>query len=249
MAVDRSLGPYLQSDRLMARRPALDFADLEASLGYRFRDRSLLERALTHISALPGTPADGPHYERFEFLGDRVLGLAVADLLFAAFPDETEGALSRRLAALVRKETCADVAGEWGVAPYVRLGVGERQSGMRKAASLLGDICEAVIAAVYLDGGFEAARALVDRGFGGRLAAALTSKRDAKTALQEWALAQGLPVPVYEEAGRTGPDHAPVFVMAAMVEGHPSAAGTGGSKKIAEQAAAAEFLRRAGIGS
>lgn len=231
----------------MARRPALDMAELEASLGYQFADRDVLMRALTHISALPGTPANGPHYQRLEFLGDRVLGLVIADLLFRTFPEENEGDLSRRLADLVRKESCAEVADQWGISPFIRLGTGEKLAGMRKKAALLGDVCEAVIAAVYLDGGFEAARGLIERSFGPRLSVSQRSRRDAKSALQEWAMGKGLVVPIYREVRRTGPDHAPVFVIAAEIPGFLSAEGEGASKKVAEHAAATAFLRREGI--
>ena len=161
----------------MARRPALDLAELEASIGYTFADRELLTRALTHISALPGTPSNGPHYQRLEFLGDRVLGIVIADMLFRTFPSEDEGDLSRRLADLVRKESCAEIAEQWGVSPYIRLGTGEKLSGMRKKSALLGDVCEAVIASVYLDGGFDAARLLIERSFGPRLSASKRSRR------------------------------------------------------------------------
>ena len=231
----------------MARRPALDLSELEASIGYTFADRELLTRALTHISALPGTPANGPHYQRLEFLGDRVLGIVIADMLFRTFPSEDEGDLSRRLADLVRKESCAEIAEQWGVSPYIRLGTGEKLSGMRKKSALLGDVCEAVIASVYLDGGFDAARLLIERSFGPRLSASKSSRRDAKSALQEWAMGKGLPVPVYREVRRTGPDHAPVFVIAVEIQGYPSSEAEGPSKKIAEHAAATALLRREGI--
>src|SRR6478752_7536700 len=115
----------------MARRPKPDLAVLEHSIGHVFKDRALIDRALTHISALPGTPADGPHYQRLEFLGDRVLGLAVASLLYRTFPTASEGELSRRLAHLVRRETCAEVAAAWNIGPHIRLGIGEMQSGLR----------------------------------------------------------------------------------------------------------------------
>ena len=241
--------PHLQPDSLslMARRPALERSDLEASIGHVFVNGELLTRALTHISALPGTPASGPHYQRMEFLGDRVLGLVIADLLYRTFPDEDEGALSRRLADLVRKESCAEVSEAWGVSPYIRLGTGEKQSGLRKKTALLGDVCEAIIAAVYLDAGLEAARALIERSFGPRLAAGHRSRRDAKSALQEWAMGKGLVIPLYREVRRTGPDHAPVFVIAAEIPGFEPAEGEGTSKKTAEHAAAAAFLRREGI--
>jgi ribonuclease III len=231
----------------MAKRSPRDFSALEAKLGYQFRDVSILEQALTHISALSGSSADEPHFQRLEFLGDRVLGLIISDSLYRRFPTEDEGSLSKRLADLVRKETCASVAQVWEVGPYIRMGHGEKQSGLRKKTALLGDVCEAVIAAVYLDGGIDAARALVERGFGDQLDRAPAKQRDAKSALQEWALGLGLPIPLYREVSRSGPDHAPQFIIAASVEGYAPAEGEGASKKAAEHAAAARFLEREGV--
>ncbi|PSC03237.1 ribonuclease III [Alsobacter soli] len=232
---------------MAARRPKPDLSALEETLGHSFSDRSHLERALTHISALRGTPSNGPHYQRLEFLGDRVLGLVVAQMLFEAFPKASEGELSRRLGHLVRKETCAEVAKGWDVGPYIRLGPGEIQSGLRKKDAILGDVCEAVIAAVYLDGGFEPARALVERDFGPKMSEPGRAKRDPKTMLQEWALAQARPIPTYEERDRSGPDHAPMFRIAARVDGFRECEGEGPSKRIAEQSAAEAFLRREGV--
>lgn len=247
MAVDGPLGAAVQAGRLMARaKPG--FAELEEAIGHRFTDRSLAERALTHISALPGSPAEGPHYQRFEFLGDRVLGLAVADMLFRAFPQATEGELSRRLAHLVRRETCAEVATAWSVSRHVILGVGERQSGLRKKEALLADVCEALIAAVFIDGGYAAAVAVVERAFGPKMDEPGRSVRDAKSSLQEWAMGRGLPAPRYDEVARSGPDHAPQFRIAAVVSGFDPIEAEGRSKRLAEQAAAQAFLRREGLG-
>jgi ribonuclease-3 len=243
MALDSALEQVVQDRPLMARkRPEL--SALEEAIGHRFTDRSTLERALTHISALPGTPAGGPHYQRLEFLGDRVLGLAVASLLYRTFPTASEGELSRRLAHLVRRETCAEVAAAWTIGPHIRLGIGEMQSGLRKKEAILADVCESVIAAVYLDAGFEAAAALVERGFGPKMAEPGRSVRDPKSALQEWALSLSLPAPVYREVERSGPDHAPVFRIAALVQGYEPCEAVGKSKRLAEQAAAIGFIRR-----
>jgi ribonuclease-3 len=231
----------------MARRPTLELSELEDNIGHNFADRDLLVRALTHISALPGTPASGPHYQRMEFLGDRVLGLVIADMLYRSFPLENEGDLSRRLADLVRKESCAEVAEAWDVSPHIRLGTGEKQSGLRKKGTLLGDVCEAIIAAIFLDAGLGAARSVIERSFGPKMMVSLRSRRDAKSALQEWAMGKGLTIPVYREVGRTGPDHAPVFLIAAEITGFAPVEGEGQSKKTAEHAAAAAFLLREGI--
>jgi ribonuclease-3 len=230
----------------MARR-GQDPGPLEEAVGHRFTDRKLLDRALTHISALHGTPADGPHYQRLEFLGDRVLGVVVADMLYRAYPRESEGGLSRRLGHLVRRETCAEVALAWGVGPYLRMGTGEAQAGLRKKEAILGDVCEAIIAAVWLDAGWDAARAVVERAFGPKMTEPGRSRRDAKSTLQEWALARGLAVPDYVLAERAGPDHAPRFRVAATIAGYEPCEGEGLSKRMAEQAAAQAFLVREGL--
>lgn len=227
------------------KKPPLE--SLETAIGYVFADRSLLERALTHISFLEG-PGRLLSYQRLEFLGDRVLGLAVADMLFRAFPDDEEGAMSRRLSDLVRKETCAAVAADWGVGPHVKLGMGEAQSGGRKRLTTLGDVCEALIGAVFLDAGYETARAMVERAWQERLHAPIRPPSDAKTALQEWAQARALKAPTYRLVSRSGPDHNPRFVIAVDVETQVPAEGEGKSKRLAEQAAATAFMAREGIG-
>ena len=249
MALDGALEPPVQARSLtcMARRPKPDLATLEATLGHRFADRAHLERALTHTSALKGTPSNGPHYQRLEFLGDRVLGLAVAEMLYRAYPKASEGELSRRLGHLVRQETCAEVAESWDVGPHIRLGQGEIQSGLRKKAAILGDVCEAVIAAVYLDAGFDVARTLVERDFGPKMSEPGRATRDPKSMLQEWALGKAKPVPVYQERDRSGPDHAPMFRIAAVVDGVKDFEAEGPSKRLAEQAAAEGLLRREGV--
>jgi len=165
-------------------------------------------------------------------------------MLCEAFPEESEGELSRRLAALVRKETCAEVAEEWGVGPHMRLGEGEAQTGGRQKRALLGDICEAIIGAVFLDGGAAAAERVVRQAFAGRMTAGGDDLRDAKTRLQEWAQARGLAAPRYLVIARSGPDHAPSFEVAVEVKGFEPAPGAGASKRAAEQAAAAAFLKR-----
>lgn len=205
------------------------------ALGHEFADPSLLEEALTHRSAGVGRIIG---YERLEFLGDRVLGLVVADMLMDAFPAENEGALARRLAALVREETLADVARDIGLGAEIRLGSGESEGGGRENNAILADVCEAVIAAIYRDGGLETARRFIERHLAGRLAAELSPPQDAKSALQEWAQGRGLPLPVYRIVERDGPDHAPRFTISVEVAGKPPASATGHSKRIAEQAAA-----------
>ncbi len=223
----------------MTKRSKAELSDLETRLGRRFVDRELATLALTHLSA---PAARGRSYQRLEFLGDRVLGVVVADQLYRAFPHATEGELSMRLAKLVRRETCAEIAAEWDVGPHVVLGVGEARCGGRKKAAILSDICESLIGAVYLDGGFEAARDLILRGWGARLTADAEPARDPKTALQEWAQARALAAPRYEEAARSGPAHAPLFVMRVELPGYGPATGEASSKRAAEQAAARAFL-------
>jgi len=196
-------------------------------------------RALTHSSMATPNRDDN---QRLEFLGDRVLGLVMAEALLSQDQAATEGQLAPRFNALVRKEACADVAREIDLGAVLKLGRSEMLSGGRRKEALLGDAMEAVIAAVYLDAGFEAARAVVLRLWGARVGAVKEDARDAKTALQEWAQARGLPPPDYVELARTGPDHAPVFTIAAQLKSGQSAEATAGSKRQAEQAAARALL-------
>jgi ribonuclease-3 len=248
MALHGSLEPDLQHHQVSKAaeggRKAPDTARLEATLGHRFNDKALLATALTHMSAEELRLAS---YQRLEFLGDRVLGLSIADMLFRRYPQSEEGDLSRRLADLVRKETCAEVAQSWNLGQFMRLGDGEILGGARKNKAILADACEAIIGAVFIDGGYEAARALVERGFGERLMKPVRPLRDAKTALQEWAQGKGYPTPTYSELDRSGPDHAPVFMVAAKITGLEDAEARGPSKRLAEQAAAEAFLKREGL--
>lgn len=209
---------------------------LADKLGHRFRDTNLLARALRHASAGP------PTNERLEFLGDRVLGLAVANLLLDTHPHDAEGALAPRFNALVRLETCAAVAADAGIVPHIVMAASEAKSGGRSKAAILGDACEAVIGALYLDGGLDVARAFVARYWGGRLDAVSGDMRDPKTTLQEWAQGRALGVPVYAVVGRTGPDHAPEFTVEARIGVNLLGRGTGASRRLAEQAAARELL-------
>lgn len=218
-------------------------ADLQAfaaRIGHSFADPALLVRALTHASLSSPNRASN---ERMEFLGDRVLALVMSEALFAADPGASEGLLARRLNALVRLETCADVARELGLGDVLKLGRSEMLSGGRRKEALLGDALEAVIAAVFLDAGFAAAGELVRRLWGARLSdGAQSDARDAKSALQEWAQAQGLGLPLYEEMGREGPDHAPLFTLRVSVAGRGEARASAKSKRAAEQMAAEALL-------
>ena len=228
----------------MARRKP-DAGALEERLGYRFRDKDLLALALTHVSA-PGA-GQGISYQRLEFLGDRVLGLAIAEMLYRAFPEAAEGELSRRFAELVRRESCAEVALAWDVGPHLKLGAGEVHTGGRRNTAILADACESLIGAVFIDGGYEAAKILVESAFAERLAAPRRPLRDPKTALQEWAQGRGLPTPAYAVVEQVGPDHAPKFRVSAKVEGIDSGFGLGSSKRGAEQDAARNLLLREGV--
>ncbi|MEM9011506.1 MAG: ribonuclease III [Pseudomonadota bacterium] len=216
-------------------------AAFEARLGHSFDRPDLLRRALTHASA---ATEGRPDNQRLEFLGDRVLGLVIAEALMGEAPDAAEGELAPRLNALVRKETCAEVAAEIDVGDAMTLGRSELLSGGRRRVTILGDAMEAVIAAVYLDAGLDAARQLILRHWGARIAASEGQALDAKTALQEWAQARGLQPPRYVEAGRSGPDHAPTFVIVARLETGVEAEGRAPSKRAAQQEAAAALLER-----
>jgi len=227
-------------------RKAKERTALEDRIGYKFADRTLLERALTHISALAGGNRSAS-YQRLEFLGDHVLGLVISDMLYRAFPKANEGELSRRLADLVRKETCADVARAMDMGPSLKLGNSESHAGGRLRVTILGDACEALIGAVFLDGGFSAAEELVDRFWKERMLKTLRPLRDPKTMLQEWAQARGLPTPAYRELARTGPHHDPEFRVAVVLPDRPPAEGLGSSKRAAEQNAAAAMLERVGV--
>jgi ribonuclease-3 len=217
-------------------------ADLQAlsrRLGHRFDRPELLVRAVTHASRAGPNRIDN---QRLEFLGDRVLGLVMAEALLANDTSASEGQLAPRYNALVRKETCADVARQVDLGESLKLGRSEMLSGGRRKQALLGDAMEAVIAAVYLDGGFDAAKEMVLRLWGNRIGAVDEDARDAKTALQEWAQARGMPPPKYVELSRDGPDHAPNFTISAQLDSGQSAEARAGSKRQAEQAAAKALL-------
>lgn len=220
-----------------------DLDPLFEILGHRFADPQLLAEALTHPSA---HARRGPRlsYERLEFLGDRVLGLVVAELLWRRFPEEAEGELTRRHTGLVRRESLVAVAQALGLGAFVILSPGEAQAGARDNPSVLADTCEAVIAALYLDGGLEAARGFVHRCWEPLLQTAVEPPRDPKTALQEWAQGRGRGLPVYETVGVAGPAHKRVFTVSARVEGAEPATASGSSKRAAETAAAAELMTR-----
>ncbi len=212
---------------------------LAERLGHEFRDPSLLLRALTH-----GSRGGGADNQRLEFLGDRVLGLIMAEALLQADPIADEGQIAPRFNALVRREACAEVAREIDLGSGLKLGRSEMIGGGRRKEAVLADAMEAVIAAIYLDGGLEAARSVVLRLWGDRVASAPQDARDAKTVLQEWAQARGMTPPDYVLIAREGPDHAPRFVIEARLSTGEVEQAEGATKRAAEHAAAAAMLGR-----
>ena len=219
-------------------------ADLTAfaqRLGHPYRDPELLVRALTHASISSSTRQSN---ERLEFLGDRVLALTMAQALFMGDRGAAEGQLAPRFNALVRQETCADVAREIGLGDVLKLGRSETMSGGRRKEALLGDAMEALIASIFLDAGFETAQQVVLRLWGARIANVDLDARDAKTALQEWAQARGYTTPTYTELNRDGPDHQPNFTVEVRLQNNEIAEGRAGTKRQAEQSAAKALLAR-----
>ena len=247
MADFGQMEPHLSTGTMIRGAAPPDLSGLEARIGYSFGSPDLARQALTHMSAATGQTGRNASYQRLEFLGDRVLGLAVSAMLFAEFPHAAEGELSRRLADLVRKESCADVGGDWDIWPHISLGGGEAFAGNRGRAAILADVCESLIGAVFLDGGFPAAQGVVAGAWTKRMLAPRRALRDPKTALQEWAQALGHPPPVYDEVERSGPAHAPHFVISVSVTGFDPMRGSGPSKRTAEQAAADAFMVREGV--
>ena len=218
-----------------------DLRAFEGRIGYSFRAPEMLLRAVTHASLSTPTRPDN---QRLEFLGDRVLGLVMAEALLGADTAASEGQLAPRFNALVRKETCAEVARELGLGEVMKLGRSEMMSGGRRREALLGDAMEAVIAAVYVDGGFDAARDLILRLWGARIGAVERDARDPKTSLQEWAQARAMPPPDYTEAGRSGPDHQPIFTVRVTMANGEGETASAGTKRVAEQMAAKALLAR-----
>lgn len=220
-----------------------DPAALAEKLGYAFADIRLLEDALTHPSLSGVKPhKKGASYERLEFLGDRVLGLIIAEKLYETFPSASEGDMAKRHAALVNRDALRAVALDIGLAKFVRLARGENAESSRKNLATLSDATEAVIGALYLDGGLEAAKTFIHRYWEQKIAVS-EAPADPKTTLQEWAQGQGLPLPAYRVVEKSGPAHAPKFVIEASVKGFPSAEAEGNSKRDAQKAAAEKLLK------
>lgn len=225
-------------------------AELEKIIGYDFEDIGLLTQAVTHSSsyfdgrAKKSRNTAQKHYERLEFLGDRVLGLVISEYLLENFPDEDEGDLNLRFAQLVRKESCTLVAQSLKIDKFVVLGANETKSGLNKNPTILGDVCEALIAALFLDGGMVIAKPFILSHWNDQIKNNQPHKQDAKTALQEWAQKLKLPLPLYKVSQTTGPAHAPQFTIEVSVLDYEKSIANGQSKRIAEQKAATEFLIR-----
>lgn len=222
------------------------FGSLEARLGYKFADYAHIERALTHSSVRKKTD-DFFHYERLEFLGDRVLGLVIAGLLFEHYPEANEGELSLRLNSLVNGKTLATISDELGLHEFIRTGGDLKQLTGKRMQNVRGDVLEAVIASIFLDGGLQASREFIDRYWGTRLFDDANARRDSKTELQEWSHAHRLGTPKYREKSRSGPDHDPIFTVTVHVESLPVIEGRGSSKRVAEQDAACKVLLQEGV--
>jgi ribonuclease-3 len=218
--------------------------ELQRRIGHTFADRDLLERALTHSSVGKGASTHVRHNERLEFLGDRVLNLCVAEHICAACPDYTEGELSKLMSHLVDYRSCAEAARQAGLPDALRVDASATKVGVRKNDRVLGDACEALIAALYMDGGMPVARAFVEKFRAEPFRDLKAPLKDPKTQLQEWVMAQGLPLPVYRTVRESGPAHAPRFVIEVHVQGYAPETAEAGSKREAEKLAADQLLTR-----
>ncbi|HEY9163877.1 MAG TPA: ribonuclease III [Magnetovibrio sp.] len=215
-------------------------AQLQDIIGHRFADLDLLARALVHASS---TEERGNSNERLEFLGDRVLGLVIAQALFLRYPNEVEGELARRYAGLTSREALVRVAGTLALDRFILAQHGDKETAKRSQPSVAADTLEAVLGALYLDGGLEPAEAFINKHWDALMEEDLSPPKDAKTALQEWAQGRGLGLPQYEVMSREGPDHAPIFTLSVAIKGHGARTGQGGSRRTAEQAAADALLK------
>ncbi len=217
---------------------------IETASRHRLKDKTLLTKALTHPSAVAAADSIERSNQRLEFLGDRVLGLVISERLYQRRRDGSEGDLAPLLNRLVRKGACADAMRHLQLAPYIILSDSEDATGGRTRDSTLGDACEAIIGALYLDGGLSAARRFIEAGWALQFDGAPEDARDPKSQLQEWAQGQGLPLPDYEVTSRSGPDHAPLYEVEVRVKDHGVAKASGASKRVAERLAAEKFLEQ-----
>ncbi|WP_417317551.1 ribonuclease III [Emcibacter sp.] len=213
------------------------YSSLYKTLKYEFRDEDLLRQALTHPSL------EGPvSYQRLEFVGDRVLGLLIAEWIYERYPHVDEGGMASRHTNLVRRETCAEAAEKMGLAEYILMAKSTEDTGGRRRATILGDVCEALLGAMYLEGGLDVCRKLIRTHWKDFIDQDGLAVRDAKTRLQEWAQSRKISTPNYVTLGREGPAHEPLFTIAVRLNGMGEQVGQGGSKREAEQAAAARML-------
>lgn len=215
------------------------FSELEKVIGYKFNDVHLLERALTHSST-----NDDYNYQRLEFLGDRVLGLAIADALFHEFRGENEGGLAKRHTALVQGRTCAIIGQVYNLGDFVILSQSERESGGHLNENIIADVVESLLGAIYIDGGYEAAQKVILKLWKNNIQTLETAPQDSKTELQEWVQARGLDLPLYEVVEKSGPDHAPVFLIRVSVDGEGYVEAEGTSRRQAEKTAARLMLKK-----
>lgn len=232
-----------------------DLTELEKRINYKFTNSGLLKSALTHSSTTSVAKKNNKssqsldqktdeNNERLEFLGDRVLGLSISSLLIKLYPEDEEGDLARRYNHLVRRETCTEIAKDLNLGKYLILSLAEERSGGREKATILANAMEALLGAVFLDSGYEAADIIIKTFWQEKISKGVQVSLDAKTALQEWAQGQGFDLPIYSQVDRTGPDHNPIFETSVLVEGVGSASGKGNSKRIAEQMAAKNLLEK-----
>jgi ribonuclease-3 len=246
LAARHSLPSVVQSDRVSALAAPGNFPDgtgaVEARLGHCFTTKAWLREALTHSSATGPSRRIERSNERLEFLGDRILDVVIAELLFRRFPNEGEGALSQRQAGLVRRETLAEIATELGIGDWLVLARSEEEGGGRSNPAILADALEALIGALYLDGGWTVAEPFIRAHWEGRVAQMQGPPRDAKTVLQEWTQSRGLGLPTYQVTRTSGPPHAPTFEIAVSLADFAKVTATGSSKRTAEQAAAERLL-------
>ncbi len=218
---------------------APSFKKLEEIIGYNFKDRHLLECALTHSST-----NDTYNYQRLEFLGDRVLGLVIADALFEAFRDENEGGLAKRHTALVQGVTCTVIGQQYNIGEFIILSESERISGGNLNENIIADVVESLLGAIYCDGGYDAAQKVILKLWGDNITTLKTAPQDPKTELQEWVQARGLGLPVYEVVEKSGPDHAPIFLIRLTIEGHGVVEAQGTSRRQAEKMSARLMLKK-----
>jgi ribonuclease-3 len=245
MAIPNSLVALLPLDPELhlTRDFSKALEQIEGAIQFTFKDQTLCHHAFTHGSR----QGKGADYQRLEFLGDRVLSLVIAEALFKKYPAEPEGQLAARLSQLVRMESCAAVGQALGLDKFIVVGQVEKSKGVQRIASVIGDVVEALIGAIYLDAGLGKAEEFILKNWNEKLTKPPSDLKDAKTFVQEWALARALPLPTYVVAGREGPEHAPVFTIELRVGSHDVAVANGPSKQSAEMAAALNFITREGL--